>query len=117
MDMYVGACLYCGQTSGIPGQYESQEEADKAATKSCRCYEARMDRAAEASRNKLRGLLAYQPQAVVDTLIGVLNMIAACMMASATVQIDGRTKMKIKADSKGNVVVQKVTTTVEQEVV
>lgn len=117
MDMYVGACRHCGQTSGIPGEYESQKAADDAATWSCGCDEARMDRAAEAGRNKLRGLLAYEPQAVVDTLIDVLNMIAACMMTSATVQIDGRTKVKIKADTKGNIVVQKVTTTVEQEVV
>lgn len=117
MDMYVGACRHCGQTSGIPGEYESQKAADDAATWNCGCDEARRNRAAEAGRNKLRGLLAYENQDVVGLLIGTLNMIAAGMVTSATVQIDGRTKVKIKADSKGNVVVQKVTTTVEQEVV
>lgn len=117
MEIYRGACRYCGQTAASPAHYESQEDADEVATRGCSCEQARRDRAAEAGRSRLQGLLVGQPPEVADLLLRTLNSIAAGQLVSIAVQMDGRTKLKIKSDSKGNLVVQKVTTTVEQEVV
>ena len=43
MGKYVGACRFCGQTIAA-AQFESQEEADLEATRSCKCDQATRER-------------------------------------------------------------------------
>lgn len=116
MEKYIGACRYCGQTCGAPGEYASQREADEAATQLCDCGGAKKERAAEKGRNRLRAMFAYEPEGVSILLVKILNAVAAGEVEAATVKIDGNTKCKISCNSKGDIDVQRVDTTVRREI-
>lgn len=116
MEKLIGACLFCGQTSGAPGEYKSQREADEAATMLCTCDGAKKERAAEAGRNRLRAMFACEPEDISILLVKILNAVAAGEIEAATVKIDGNTKCKISCNSKGDIDVQRVDTTVRREI-
>lgn len=116
MEQFIGACRFCGQTSGAPGEYASQCEADEAATQLCSCNEASKARAAEKGRNRLRAMFACEPEDISILLVKILNAVAAGDIEAATVKIDGNTKCKISCNSKGDIDVQRVDTTVRREI-
>lgn len=116
MKQLIGACRFCGQTSGVPGEYATQKEADEAATMLCTCDGAKKERAAETGRNRLRAMFACEPEDISILLVKILNAVASGDIEAATVKIDGNTKCKISCNSKGDIDVQRVDTTVRREI-
>lgn len=117
MEQWIGACRFCGQTSGVPGKYATQTEADDAATHMCDCDAAKKAKALEIGKMKLQEMFSHEPEEVVLLLQKIMTAVGTGEVEAVSIKIEGGKKCKMSINSKGYIDVQRIDTMVKHETV
>lgn len=115
----IGVCRYCGQTQQV--RAETQEEADARATQACQCDGARKEKrirdvirdAKERAEDllgeggALDGFVPIEDSGVRALIDAAIELIAVGELKEASMQINGRGAVKVKASGVGGVKIER----------
>lgn len=115
-EIYIGACVYCGQTQQIMNPIgTSKEELNKVATMMCTCDEARLYQKISNAERKIDGLLLERYPKAAELSKVVVGMVARDEVADVTINTGMQMKIKVSRNTKGEIKV-KCTETYNSEV-
>ena len=108
-----GKCIYCGQQI-IVDSGKTEEERDKLATKQCTCADAKAAAQNEATtlnaEENIKQLYKQDHPEVEELLIAALPLLADDKIAGITIDTGKRVKAKMTKSSKGNIKVERIST-------
>jgi hypothetical protein len=108
-----GTCKYCGQSQIVDAV--DKESADQMATMNCKCEEGQAFRRIESAKSRVETKFSEFSGETVDLLKSIVAAVNYETIASATIQLNGLTKVKVLLTSKEKISVTRTDTEVDKE--